>query len=153
MRWDRRRQGEDGTAIVEFALVLPVFALMFFGMVQFGIAFTGWDQLGTRLQAVARGLASGALCPGGAAACQLSICDQLMLPDPPLGDVGPLSVTYTYQPGSVDGSGEVAINASYPVDVVYGLIPQITLQSSAAAYASPGVVVPSNPKFSCRDQS
>jgi hypothetical protein len=35
----RRRHHEDGQAIVEFALLLPVFALLLMGMLEFGLAF------------------------------------------------------------------------------------------------------------------
>ena len=41
----RRHRDESGATLVEFALILPVFAVMLFGMIQFGLAFTGWDQL------------------------------------------------------------------------------------------------------------
>ena len=38
----RRADSEDGVAIVEFALILPVLALMLFGMLDFGKAFNYW---------------------------------------------------------------------------------------------------------------
>ncbi|WP_436795471.1 TadE/TadG family type IV pilus assembly protein [Actinospongicola halichondriae] len=34
-----RRRNEDGAALVEFALVLPLLVLFLFGIVQFGLAF------------------------------------------------------------------------------------------------------------------
>jgi hypothetical protein len=45
---------EGGAALVEFALVLPVFALMLFAMVQFGLVFAGWAQLRNAVQTGAR---------------------------------------------------------------------------------------------------
>jgi Flp pilus assembly protein TadG len=33
------RRGEDGASMVEFAIVLPVFALLLFAMIDFGLAF------------------------------------------------------------------------------------------------------------------
>jgi Flp pilus assembly protein TadG len=35
---------EDGQALVEFALVLPVLVLILFGMIQFGKAFNYWND-------------------------------------------------------------------------------------------------------------
>ena len=38
----RRAGSDDGVALVEFALILPVLALMLFGMLDFGKAFNYW---------------------------------------------------------------------------------------------------------------
>jgi Flp pilus assembly protein TadG len=63
-RTDRARS-EDGVALVEFVLVLPVLALLLFGMLDFGKAFNYWiDEThlaneGARLAAVNRNPASG----------------------------------------------------------------------------------------------
>jgi Flp pilus assembly protein TadG len=38
----RHTRSEDGVALVEFALILPVLALMLFGMLDFGKAFNYW---------------------------------------------------------------------------------------------------------------
>lgn len=43
LRHGRDRTGsDDGVAVVEFALILPVLALMFFGMLDFGKTFNYW---------------------------------------------------------------------------------------------------------------
>jgi hypothetical protein len=52
---------EGGAALVEFALVLPVFALMLFGMIQFGLVFAGWAQLRNAVQTGARLASVGGL--------------------------------------------------------------------------------------------
>ena len=39
---------------MEFAIILPVFALMLFGMIQFGLGFAGWDELRNAVQTGAR---------------------------------------------------------------------------------------------------
>jgi Flp pilus assembly pilin Flp len=57
----RRQEDANGAALVEFALVLPVFALMLFGMVQLGIVFAGWAQLRNSVQTAARLASVGAL--------------------------------------------------------------------------------------------
>jgi len=37
-----RRKGEDGQTLVEFTLVLPIFLLVLFAIVDFGMAFHAW---------------------------------------------------------------------------------------------------------------
>jgi Flp pilus assembly protein TadG len=54
-----RRDDERGSVLVEFALVIPIFALMLFGMVQFGLAFAGWSSLRNSVQNGARLAAIG----------------------------------------------------------------------------------------------
>jgi len=62
----RRAGSDDGVALVEFALILPVLALMLFGMLDFGKAFNYWiDEThlaneGARWAAVNKNPASGA---------------------------------------------------------------------------------------------
>ena len=48
------RSGDGGAALVEFALVLPIFALMLFGMIELGLAFAGWSSLRNAVQTGAR---------------------------------------------------------------------------------------------------
>jgi len=59
-------RGERGTALVELALVLPVFALMLFAIFQFGLLFTGWAQLRNSVQAGARMASMGSIGYGDA---------------------------------------------------------------------------------------
>lgn len=39
MRLTRRRRSDDGAAAVEFALILPIFSLLLFGLIEFGYYF------------------------------------------------------------------------------------------------------------------
>ncbi|MFQ5878691.1 MAG: TadE/TadG family type IV pilus assembly protein [Dehalococcoidia bacterium] len=54
----RRRGREDGQSLVELALVLPIFLLLLFGIVDFGMGFQSWitvtnsSREGARLGAV-----------------------------------------------------------------------------------------------------
>jgi Flp pilus assembly protein TadG len=68
--WGQRPDDEEGSVLVEFALVLPIFALRLFGMVQFGLVFYGWTALRNLSQAGVGLAASDALgsytgCPQG----------------------------------------------------------------------------------------
>ncbi len=71
-----------GASLVEFAIILPVFALMLFGMIQFGLAFAGWDELRNAVQTSARveannGVTSSPNCgqpdPGSNLVCQVAL--------------------------------------------------------------------------------
>ncbi len=57
----RRRGNERGSVLVEFALVIPIFAIMLFGMIQFGLVFAGWSSLRNSVQNGARMVAIGQL--------------------------------------------------------------------------------------------
>jgi len=64
-RW-RAPRHETGASLVEFAIILPVFALMLFAMIQFGLTFAGWDQLRNAVQTGARVAANNPVTtPGG----------------------------------------------------------------------------------------
>jgi Flp pilus assembly pilin Flp len=58
-----RHLADDGAALVEFALILPIFALMLFGMIQFGLLFAGWAQLRNAVQTSARMESVGEVAP------------------------------------------------------------------------------------------
>jgi hypothetical protein len=57
-RWPRNRcrgcDDDNGSVLIEFALVLPIFAAMLFGMIQFGLVFNGWTSLRNSAQTGAR---------------------------------------------------------------------------------------------------
>jgi hypothetical protein len=62
----RRSDSNEGSVLVEFALVLPIFAIMLFGMIQFGLVFNGWTSLRNSVQTGARLAAIGDFGPSGA---------------------------------------------------------------------------------------
>jgi len=53
-RWARRLEEERAQALVEFALVLPVVALLLFAVLQFGIVFNNYITLTDAVRAGAR---------------------------------------------------------------------------------------------------
>lgn len=53
-RTPRSRCGAGGQALSEFALILPVFAVLLFGIIQFGITFGGHTALSNVAREVAR---------------------------------------------------------------------------------------------------
>ena len=62
-RHGRRRDDESGAAAVEFALVLPVFVMVVFGIIAFGIVFAQQLALGNSARQASRyGVVSGRTC-------------------------------------------------------------------------------------------
>ena len=100
---------EDGQTLVEFALVLPILALLLFGVIQFGIVFNNYLTLtdavraGARKAAVSRqttdpvGTAKTAVVSSGA---DITI------------DPNKVSVTSDWQPGD-----PVTVQATYPYSI------------------------------------
>ncbi len=75
-----RRRSSEGTALVEFALVFPIFALMLFAMIQFGLVFAGWSQLRNQVESYARLLAMNDPCAPSeptTAGCQTWLAGQI----------------------------------------------------------------------------
>jgi Flp pilus assembly protein TadG len=102
---------ERGQTMVEFAFVLPIFAVLLFGIVQFGLAFNNYVTLtdavraGARKAAVSRNLSD----PSGACRAQvLAAGDNLDQTE--LGRN--LSCTSSWSPGS-----DVTVHADYPYDI------------------------------------
>lgn len=51
---DRRRRGESGASAVEFALIMPIFVMLVFGIIAFGIIFSQKLALGNSARQAAR---------------------------------------------------------------------------------------------------
>ena len=111
----RHIDGERGQTIVEFAVVLPILAVLLFGIIQFGIAFNNYLTLtdaaraGARTAAVSRDTSD----PSGAATTALRSA-ATDLNESQLG----VSVSSTWQPGS-----QVSVTATYPYSIdLFGVV-------------------------------
>ena len=104
-RFRRPRREEEGATLVEFAIILPVFALMLFGMIQFGLAFAGWDELRNAVQTSARLAANSEVIPS----------------DPNCGQPDPGSNLLC----------QVALSIGAPVDTAPTLLDTLTLPETA----------------------
>jgi Flp pilus assembly protein TadG len=102
-------RAHDGQTMAEFALVLPLLALLLFGVIQFGIAFNHYITLtdavraGARKGAVGRHLAdpeASVVAQVRAAATDLKASDLA------------IDVESTWQPGE-----EVRVTATYPYSI------------------------------------
>ena len=138
---------DSGTALVEFALVVPLFALMLFAMIQFGIAFAGWDQLRNRVQLAARQAAMGGLACSTVPACDNAIASNI---GDPLGTTGAPTVAFYYGPGSSGpGSYEVVVCAWVSVQDVAGLLKPMTFASTSAFYVEQQAQLPTSSPANC----
>jgi Flp pilus assembly protein TadG len=109
MRFRVAFRSERGQSVTEFALVLPLLAMLLFGIIQFGITFNDYISLtdavraGSRKGAVARHLGD----PVGETIAQVRTSAE---------DLDPaqlqISVESTWQPGE-----EVEVTASYPYKI------------------------------------
>ncbi len=90
-----RRRDEKGASLVEFAIILPIFALLLFGLIDFGMVFGGFIVLRNDVGAAARSASVDYIVPSCKSASNPMICTIQ-------SDIGSL-------PGVVSGSVEVAI--------------------------------------------
>jgi Flp pilus assembly protein TadG len=105
----RLRHDERGQTATEFALVLPVFCVLLFGIIQFGILFNNYVTLTDAVRAGARKATVSRLQPGpcgiaeGALRSAAGGLDQGKLV---------VSCASSWQPGA-----DVTVEASYPYEI------------------------------------
>lgn len=113
----RRTERERGQALIEFALVLPLFLLLLLGIVQLGsvfrdyIALTDATRVGARQAAVARSIQpEAARVPNIIARTERAAVN-----------LDKTKMTVTVEPVMIDGvtpgweqSGDVTVHATYP---------------------------------------
>ena len=158
----RSRPGDDsGAALVEFALVFPIFVMMLLGMVQLGLSFAGWSSLTASVQRGARmasvldaGSSSAAACPalgggyppgdpgpGGervATDTAKMICEISSLIGTPVGTTAtganPVEIGLLVNPA---GSNEstVTVCAAVPASNLTGFLPSYALHAASTMYA------------------
>ena len=122
-RMRRIDRAQDGQAMVEFALVLPLLLLLIMGIIQFGILFNNYVTLtdavraGARQAAVSRGLPD----PVGAAT------NRVKSSAAGLKDTDIVVTVTPYDPS--DGTanwvqgGDVTVKATYPYDInLFGVV-------------------------------
>jgi Flp pilus assembly protein TadG len=105
----QRRHREDGQALVEFALVLPLLAVLLFAVIQFGIAFNNYVTLTDAVRAGARNAAVARFASSPGAEAEVAVRDAAVNLDQ-----AKLSVTVT----STWARGEdVRVVATYPYEI------------------------------------
>ena len=108
-------RSEQGQALTEFALALPILALLLFAVIQFGIAFNSYVTLTDATRAGARKAAVARQLSNPVNACQSAI--RTSASDLNQSDLT-ASCTSTWQMGA-----DVTVNASYPYSIsLLGLV-------------------------------
>jgi len=123
MRMRTIGRSQDGQAMVEFALVLPVLLLLIFGIIQFGILFNNYVTLTDAVRAGARQAAVSRTVPDPVAATESRLkksaagldADDLVITVTPYD---PTDGTATWAQG-----GDVTVKATYPYDIdLFGVV-------------------------------
>ena len=102
-------RSERGQSVTEFALVLPVLALLLFGIIQFGITFNHYVTLTDATRAGARKAAVGRQVADPVGTAVKAVRDSAK--DLNQGDLS-VSVTSSWQPGQ-----DVTVAATYPYSI------------------------------------
>jgi Flp pilus assembly protein TadG len=109
-----RCRNEDGQAITEFAIILPILMALLLGIIQFGIIFNNYITLtdatraGARTAAVNRFLGDNGASAVTAVERSAQGLDQSVL-DP--------TITVTADPDWKNPGNEVTVTASYPYSI------------------------------------
>ncbi len=108
---DRRHRRERGQALVEFALVLPVLAILILGIVQLGLVFHDYLSL---TDAVRTGARQAAITHDAGIATNAVLNSASDLKQSDLN----VSVNSTFQTGD-----DVTVTATYPYDIsIFGVV-------------------------------
>ena len=106
---------ERGQSLTEFALALPILALLLFAVIQFGIAFNNYVTLTDATRAGARKAAVSGKDPNPAGACVTAIRNSAK--DLTQSSLAP-TCTSTWQAGA-----DVTVKATYPYKIsLLGLV-------------------------------
>jgi Flp pilus assembly protein TadG len=108
-------RSEQGQSLTEFALALPILALLLFAVIQFGITFNNYVTLTDATRAGARKAAVGRQLSDPVGACQTAVRGSAS--DLNSGSLT-ASCSSTWQPGA-----DVAVTATYPYKIsLLGLV-------------------------------
>jgi Flp pilus assembly protein TadG len=108
-----RRKREQGQTMAEFTLVLPVLAILLFGIIQFGIVFNNYLAVTDAVRAGARQAAVARYLPASQREAKVKArvyasADGL--------DTSKLTVTVS-APGGWNAGTDVTVTASYPYSI------------------------------------
>ena len=108
-----KRKTENGQAVVEFAMILPVLLLILFAILQFGLIFNNYIQVtaaareGARKAAVSRSL--------GTSAAETAATTSAKAAAPGLKQAS-IGVTFPNSPSFAQGS-DVSVKVTYPYSI------------------------------------
>lgn len=112
------KRNEEGQAMVEFALILPLLVTLVFGIIQFGILFnhhltlTDAVRAGSRQGAISRTLPGGPAAAAAAATARVRSAALASLSDANDPTALVVTVTSTFTQGS-----DITVKATYPYTI------------------------------------
>ena len=118
----RRKNGEKGQALVEFALLVPIFLLLLFAVVDFGMGFYSWITVtnaareGARLGAVHAPLNVASSPCFGKASLKVCIEDRVRDASDLTNEATKMTVTITNATGNPGQS--VVVKVDYDYDLI-----------------------------------
>jgi Flp pilus assembly protein TadG len=124
----RREKGEKGQAIVEFALLVPIFLILLFAIVDFGMGFYSWITVTNSAREGAR--------LGAVQATEQQIIDRVHDASDLINEDTKMIVTVT---NSADTGGQPGESVVVQVDYDYDLI---TPLASLVAFVSGDIIGP-----------
>jgi Flp pilus assembly protein TadG len=104
-----RKQREQGQTLTEFALVLPLLAVLLFGIIQFGITFNRYVTLTDAVRAGAREGAVGRHLSDPAGAVEDRVRESA-------GDLNQADLAVTVS-STWERGEDVTVNATYPYEI------------------------------------
>lgn len=136
MRRLRRRDGERGQGLVEFALVVPLFLLIVFSMLDMGRAIWANDAVdnaareGARFASVTGGVDYGGTGSLVTASTKTDIVNRTLAYN--FGGMTNVSVTVCYSTistpcsGNTDATGAIAVRGNFVTVAISGTVPILT---------------------------
>ena len=109
-----RLRNEDGQAIIEFALVLPILMAILLGIIQFGIIFNNYITLTDATRAGARKAAVSRFLNDNGAAAKIAVEDSAQGLDHSVLDP---TISVTAAPDWATAGNQVTVTASYPYSI------------------------------------
>lgn len=109
----RRRSREEGASLIEFALILPIFALLLFGFIDFGLIFGGFITLRSDVNAGARDASVDYV----SAACQSASNPMLCQIEDQIGSLTGVNSSKLQVAVTNDGTSDAVPTVNDPVKV------------------------------------
>ena len=107
-------RNDDGQAIVEFALVLPILMAILLGIIQFGIIFNNYITLTDATRAGARKAAVSRFLNDNGASAKHAVEDSAQGLDQSVLDP---TISVTASPDWTTAGNQVTVTASYPYSI------------------------------------
>ncbi len=126
-----RARGEEGQAMLEFAIVVPVIALLIMSMIKLGLVYNNYLTLNSAVRAGARQLAIGR---GTGDACAPAV-NRVRLSAQSTLDVSKLTVdapTVSSNCGNLLPGSDATVSAHYPCNIKIPPFIDITLTCNAS---------------------